>query len=667
VSESIHPLVGIGFGGDYNPEQWPDDVRLADLDLMREAGVTIVSLAIFGWASIEPREGEYDWGWLDTTMDRLYQAGIQVSLATATASPPPWLTHQHPEILPRTADGGLLSPGARQAYSVSSPIWRAYARRMAVAVAERYGTHPALAIWHVDNEIGCHVPHDFSDSAAVAFRRWLRERYGDIDALNEAWGTAFWSQRYGDFEQVLPPRAAPSLGNPTQQLDFARYSSDELLSYYVELRDAIRAITPATPITTNFMCTTATKWMDYRRWAAEVDVVANDHYTIAADPERHVELALSADLTRGVAGGRPWLLMEHSTGAVNWQPRNRAKLPGELMRNSLAHIARGADAAMFFQWRASQAGAEKYHSALVPHAGPDSRMFRDVVDLGAAVRRLAPMAGSVVQARAAIVWDYEAWWAVELDAHPSADVSYMDRMRALHAALWRRGITTDVVGSSDDLGGYDLILVPTLYLVSDDGAANLAAAAARGASVAITYFSGIVDAFDHVRLGGYPGAFRDLLGIRTDEFFPLLAEERVTLDDATTADLWSERVTLAGAEAVRTFVDGPMAGMPAVTRRDVGSGAAWYVATRQDEPGTDTLVDALIAESGVAPVIEVPAGVEAVRRVGEQGSFVVVLNHTDERAVLELTGTDLLTGAAVEPGFKLGAGACAVVQEAQRP
>lgn len=661
VSATIHGLTGIGFGGDYNPEQWPDEVRLADIDLMQQAGVDIVCLAIFSWASIEPREGEFEWDWLDATMDRLHGAGVRVALATMTASPPPWLAHAHPEILPQTADGVVLSPGGRQHYAAASPTWREYAVGITARVAQRYADHPALALWHVDNEIGCHNPHDFSDSAAAGFRLWLAARYGTIDGLNHAWGTAFWSQRYSEFEQVQPPRTAPTFANPTQQLDFARYSSDELLSYFVLLRDTIRPITPHVPITTNFMCGTA-KWLDYFRWAQEVDIVANDHYTTSADPERHIDLAFAADLTRGVAGGRPWLLMEHSTGAVNWQPRNRAKGPGEMLRNSLTHVARGADAAMFFQWRAAAAGAEKYHSGLVPHAGPDSEIFRDSVALGGALQRLAPLVGSRVQARAALVWDYQAWWATELDSHPSVDVSYTGACRALYTALWRRGITVDIVHPEADLDGYDLIVVPTLYLVTDAGAANIAAAAERGASVAITYFSGIVDADDRVRLGGYPGAFRELLGVRSDEFFPLLADERVRIDDGSTADVWTERLQLTEADAVRTFVDGPMAGGAAITRRVAGQGAAWYIATRQDEAGTAALVDALIAEAGVEPVVAAPAGVELVRRSADDRSFVVVINHTDADVMLGLSGTDLLTGAQVDP-VTVSAGGCAVLAE----
>ena len=657
-------LTVMGYGGDYNPEQWPMHVRLEDIELMREAGVNLVSLAIFAWASIEPREGRYEWAWLDNIMDRLAAAGIQVALATATASPPPWLTMKNPEVLPRTADGVVLSQGGRQSYAPSSTVYRDYAVKMAKAMAERYADHPALALWHIDNEIGCHTPHDFSESATRAFRTWLRRKYRTVDRLNEAWGTAFWSQRYGAFKDVLPPLTAPTYSNPTQQLDFARFSSDTMLDYYRKLRDAVRPITPRVPSTTNFMVSLNTKWMDYFRWAEEVDVVATDHYTIAADPEREIDLALAADMTRGVARGKRWILMEHSTGAVNWQPHNRAKGPGEMIRNSLSHVARGADSVMFFQLRASKAGAEKFHSALIPHAGRDSAIWRESVRLGEVLSSLTPVVGSQLRAQVALVFDYHAWWATELDSHPSEDVSYGDRIRALYRELWYRGVAVDVVHPSGDLTGYDLVLVPTLYLVKDADAENIAAAAEAGATVAITYFSGIVDENDQVRLGGYPGAFRDLLGVRSDEFFPMLAGETVSLDDGSGADVWTERIEVTTAEVRRSFADGPLPGGPAITRNPVGQGAAWYVATRQDEAGTAALLEELLAEAGVQPVAQVPRGVEVTRRVAEDGTgFLFLLNHTAEQVQVEAKGTDLVAGSEVRGQITIAAGAVAVVQE----
>ena len=673
-------LDGLAFGGDYNPEQWPDDVRLEDIELMREAGVNIVSLAIFAWATIEPAEGEFDWTWLDTTMDRLHAGGVQVALATATAAVPPWLTRKHPEILPRRADGTVLHQGSRQTYSIHHPVFRDYALAMAERVARRYADHPALALWHVDNELGCHCPRDYSPAAADGFRDWLRARYGDVGQLNDAWGTAFWSQRYATFDDVLPPLETTAMANPTQRLDFDRFSSDALLDYYRDLRDTLREITPHVPTTTNFMAGSHTG-MDYFSWSDDVDVVANDHYTIAADPDRHIQLAFSADLARGIAGGDPWILMEHSTSAVNWQPRNRAKQPAEMLRNSLAHVARGSDAVMFFQWRQSKAGAEKYHSALVPHAGRDTDLWRDVVRLGDAVRSLGEIRGSRVVSRTALILDWNAWWACDQDVHPTEGLEYLDQVMAWYKALWRLGVTVDVVPPSRDLDDYDLVVVPNLYLVSDDDAARVRTAAERGATVLVTYFSGIADEHDHIRLGGYPGAFRDLLGVRTEEFFPLREGETVRISGDSlpggrlTADLWTEKSRVAeDVEAVATYDDGPLPGRPAITRRVVpgdphadaarsggthGEGAAWYVATRLSDDGVAHLARRIATEARVLPATEVPDGVEVVHRVAEDGTrYTFLINHADSEAVLApgaltppsdtdgavTSGTDLLTG-----------------------
>ncbi|MGY5765828.1 beta-galactosidase [Brachybacterium sp. DNPG3] len=670
---------GIAYGGDYNPEQWPDEVRLEDVELMREAGVNLVSVAIFAWATLEPREGEYDFGWLDATMDRLAAAGIRVALATATASPPPWLTRRHPEILPQREDGTVLGQGGRQSYAVSSPVFREYALRMTRTMAERYGDHPALALWHVDNELGCHVPHDYSDNAAAAFRTWLEARYGTIEGLNAAWGTAFWSQRYDSFDEILPPRTAPTYANPGQQLDFARFSSDELLVHYRALRDVLREVTPHVPTTTNLMLSSATKWMDYFSWADDLDLIANDHYLIAADPRSQIELALAADLTRGVGGGDPWILMEHSTSAVNWQPRNRTKRPGEMLRNSLAHVARGADGVMFFQWRQSQAGAEKFHSAMVPHAGRDTDVWRNTVGLGRALEALAPVAGSRVRSRAALVVDYPSWWGSELDSHPTQHLSYSGELLRWYTALWDLGIGVDLVPLDADLAAYDLVVLPTVYTVSDADAARVTAAAEAGTHIVISFFSGIVDEQDRIRLGGYPGAFRELLGVRSEEFYALQEGEVLHLDDGTAADLWSEKTHLEGAEAVRTWADGELAGLPAVTRREIGGtgddgtggdrsegASAWYVAARPSADGLRTLVAQIADGAGVGPVLPgLARDVEAVRRIAEDGtSFLFVLNHSDADQVIAVRGRELLAGADADGALLVPAGGSAVVQEA---
>ena len=647
----------LAYGADYNPEQWPREIWKDDVRLMRQAGVNIVSLGIFSWAKLQPTEDTWDFAWLDEVMDLLYDHGIAVDLATATASPPPWLTTRHPEILPVSQSGATVWPGARQHWRPTSPVFRRFALALVETMARRYADHPALAAWHVSNELGCHNVYDYSDDAAAAFREWLRARYRGLDALNHAWGTAFWSQRYGEWEEILPPRLAAANPNPTQQLDFKRFSSDALKDYLRAERDVLHRLTPDVPVTTNFMVMDGDKGLDYADWAAEVDFVSNDHYVVLGDRALD-ELSYSANLTSGMAGGRRWFLMEHSTSAVNWRAINPAKPDGALVRDSLTHVAHGADAVCFFQWRQSAAGAEKYHSAMVPHAGEDSEVFRTVTRLGRHLQQLAPVSGSRRKpARAAILFDLDSWWAAEQDSHPNASLGYREESLDWYAAFLDLGVRVDVLPTTRSFDTYDVVVAPVLHLVPAALRDRLVRFVERGGHLVTTYFSGIVDENDHVWLGGYPGALRDLLGIRIEEFAPLLDGEQVELDDGRSGTLWTDRITVTSedTEVLATYGSGPQAGRPAITRRVVERGSATYVSTRLGAGGIAPVLARVLHDAGVES--ELPASlrgdVELVIRADEASEYWFLVNRTDDPVGLDGLGdlSDLLLCApATEPG-----------------
>ncbi|KFI53068.1 beta-galactosidase [Bifidobacterium biavatii] len=661
------PLEGqearIWYGGDYNPDQWPEDVWDDDIRLMTKAGVNLVSVGIFSWAKIEPREGVFDFDWLDRIIDKLGKAGIAVDLASATASPPMWLTQAHPEVLWQDYRGDVCQPGARQHWRPTSPVFREYALKLCRAMAEHYKDNPYVVAWHVSNEYGCHNRFDYSEDAERAFQDWCKERYGTIDAVNDAWGTAFWAQHMNDFSEIVPPRfiGDGNFMNPGKLLDWKRFSSDALKAFYIAERDLLEELTPGRPLTTNFMVSAGGTGMNYDDWGAEVDFVSNDHYFTPG--EAHLdEMAYSAALTDGIARKNPWFLMENSTGAVNWRPINYRKEPGQLVRDALVHLSMGADAICYFQWRQSKAGAEKFHTAMVPHAGEDSQDFRDVCELGNDLQRLADeglLGTKLAKSRVAVVFDYESEWATEHTATPTQQVRHWTEPLAWFRALADQGVTADVVPVRSDWDSYEAVVLPSLYILDEETTRRVRDYVARGGKLFVTYYTGISDEKDHIWLGGYPGSIRDVVGVRIEEFAPMGSDFEGTLDhldltNGTVAHDFADVITSVAdsARVLETYKSEPWVGMngvPAITVNEYGDGKAAYVGCRLGRDGiAKSLPELLDAMDIDVPSVAGNGDVLRVERTNETGdvTFAFLFNRTHRSVTVPVDGETIVASLA---------------------
>ncbi|MFT8356684.1 MAG: beta-galactosidase [Bifidobacterium aquikefiri] len=671
------PLEGsaerIWYGGDYNPEQWPETVWDEDIELMKQAGVNLVSVGIFSWAKIQPTATTWDFDWLDRIVNKLGMADIAVDLASATASPPPWLTKMHPEVLWRDERGDICWPGARQHWRATSPVFKDYALALCRKMAEHFRDNPYIVSWHVSNEYGCHNRFDYSDDAMRAFQNWCKLRYGDIQAVNEAWGTSFWSQQMTDFSEIVPPRfiGEGNFMNPGKLLDFKRFSSDALKEFFMAERDVLASITPNLPLTTNFMVSSTGYPLNYDDWGSQVDFVSNDHYFLPG--EAHLdELAYSASLVDGIARKRPWFLMEHSTGAVNWRTVNYAKEKGQLIRDSLAHLAFGSNAICYFQWRQSRAGAEKFHTSMLPHAGTDTQIFRDVCELGRDLNVLSTTGlnhTTLSMSAVAVVVDYESEWATEHTATPTQRVRHWSEPLDWFRALLDNGVTADMVPIAADWDSYQAVVLPSVYLLDERNTQRVHDYVEAGGKIFVTYFTGISDVNDRVWLGGYPGSISEVVGVSSEEFVPLGSDfdgtlEYLDLSNGTVAHDLADRITrVADTTRVLTTYQAPewtgMNQVPAITVHEFGLGIAAYVGCRLGRKGLaqsmPELLDAMGLQFSDAKHSEMPhawnEGERTLRveRVNAQTGerFIFVFNRTHDAVTIPVEGTCLIMSRAV--------------------
>jgi beta-galactosidase len=657
------PFPAIFHGGDYNPEQWPEAVWDDDVRLMQEAHVNIATVPVFGWVSLQPDEETFTFEWLDRVIEKLHAGGVRICLATATASTPAWLDQKYPDVLRVDSHGNRVKHGGRHTFCPNSPNFRRLASGLAEQLARRYGTNPAVAVWHISNEYGnaCYCPQ-----CAAAFRVWLKERYGSLDEVNRRWCTRFWGHTYTDWSQIDTPSHDGERSMQALLIDYDRFQSQSILDCCCLERDAIRKHSPAIPITTNMMG--PFKPLDYQKWAKELDIVSWDSYPWRG--AKPADIAFNHSLMRGLKEGLPWMLMEQTPSQQNWQAYNSLKRPGVMRLWSYQAMAHGADAIMYFQWRRSRGACEKFHGAVVEHAGrTDARVFQEVAALGRELESLGKQTiGARVKAHAAVLFDWEIWWAQEYQNGPSVDLKYVNQARSFFAALHAQGIPTDIVSPEADLSGYDLVIAPVLYMVKPGIAEKLEAFVRGGGTFLTTYFSGIADETDLIFEGGYPGPLREMLGIWAEEIDILSPQESNsivfkhafgTLDGEHRCEHICDLIHLEGAEALAAYGQDFYAGRPALTVNRFGKGRAYYLAAQVPAETLAPLVGQLAAEAGIAPPLghRAPSGVEVMPRVTPGGDTqIYVLNHNAAPVSVSLPGgsfTDLISGKTCREDLEL--------------
>ena len=640
-------------GGDYNPDQWPPEVWREDMRLMKLANCNAMSVGIFAWTRLEPEEGQFDFSWLDTVMDLLAQNDGYAVLATPSGARPAWMSHKYPEVLRVRPDGQRNKHGRRHNHCPTSPIYRAKTALINRKLAERYKDHPALLVWHISNEYSgechCHL-------CQVAFRDWLKVKYNsDLNQLNQAWYTAFWSHTYTAWEQIEAPSPIGESLLHGLNLDWKRFVTDQTIDFIRNEIAPLRELTPNIPITTNLMG--FFPGLNYQKLARELDVISWDSYpvwhTTESDWRLGMQVSMIHDINRSLKGGQPFMLMESTPSNTNWQPVPKLKRPGMHMLSSLQAIAHGSDTVQYFQWRKSRGSSEKFHGAVVDHVGHEhTRVFLDVSELGALLKKLDPVVGTTVRPEAAILYDWENRWAIE-DMHAlGRDVErrgYIPTALSCYLPFWTRGIPVDIIAEEDNFSSYKLIVAPMLYMLKPGVAERLRRYVENGGTLVATYWSGLVNDTDLCFLGGWPGdGLRELFGVWDEETDTLTLDDRNSLVTSPGNELglngsyavkdYCALIHAEGARVLATYGSDFYAGRPALTVNDFGQGQAYYIAARTEEPFLNDFLGVLADRLALKPALpaELPAGVTATLRGDEQRSFIFVMNFNPSPVTIDL-------------------------------
>ena len=644
-------------GGDYNPDQWrhiPGTLE-EDVRLMKLAHCNLMSVGIFSWAALEPREGEYDFDWLERVLDTLYANGIHVFLATPSGARPAWMSQKYPEVL-RVSDQGIRNlHGERHNHCFTSPVYRAFVHKINAALAERFGKHPAVVGWHVSNEYSgeCHC-----ELCQEAFRRWLMKKYGTLNALNQAYWTGFWAKTYTDWSQLHSPSARGEGSIHGLYLDWMRFVTDQTIDFMRHEVEAVRAFSDL-PVTTNLMG--SFYGLDSFRFARVLDFASYDSYPSWGETSDY-SIALGAgfqyDITRSILN-KPWILMESTPSMVNWKEICQPKRPGMHLASSLLTVAHGSDSVMYFQWRKSRGAAEKFHGAVVGHERSEhTRVFRDVTEVGECLERILPVLHARTEARAALMFDWNNRWAIANANGPRKDKQHDEIVQEHYAALAGAHVNIDIVDEEKPLQGYSLVSAPMLYMVKPGLAERLRAFVEKGGTLVLTYFSGYVDENDLCFLDGMPGPLRPLAGVWAEEIDALYPGQSnkivmrpgnaLGLEGEFACGFLCELAHAEGAQALADYGEDFYAGMPAVTENRLGKGRVIYLAARAEQKFLDLLYERLLRDAGVAPIVDAPAGVIVKEREKDGKKYTFLLNFAGQDVRIAVPeGLDLVSGARV--------------------